>query len=690
MSETIAARHSKVYERARQEFNCIQATLRDERTQCLQDRRFYSIAGAQWEGPLQDQFANKPRFEANMIQLAITRVFNEYRNNRMAASFIPKDGSKNDELADTVDGLFRADQQDSVAEEAHDNGFDEGVGGGFGAWRLRAEYEDSDNPDDERQRICIEPIFDADSSVFFDLNAKRQDKADATKCFVLYSVTRKSFIEEWGDDPATWPKEIHQNEFDWATPDVVYVAEYYEVEIKNTSVYFYQGLDGEVEEYTQKEFDDDEGLQDRLGAVGHVLVATKKRKERKVHKYLMSGNGILEDCGYIAGKCIPVVPFYGKRWFVDNVERCSGITRIPKDMQRLLNMQLSKLGEIAGISTVEKPIFTPEQMQGHTETWANDNLMNNPYLLINPMTDASGQIVAAGPIGYTKSPSIPAATAAILQITTQMTQDLLGNQQAGEQLTPNVSGKAIELVQNKLDMQAFIYMDNMSKAIKREGEIWLSMAKDLYTVDERKMKSIDYSGAVSSVTMMNPVMENGVATFDNDLNDADFDVQVTVGASSESRRAATVRALTGMMMITDDPQTKQVLTSMAMMNMEGEGIEDVRDFFRQRLIRMGVVKPTPEEQQQLMAEMQNQRPDAQQEFLQAAAQEAISKAKQNNAATVKTLADADKSVSETAKNYASIGETAKKNRIDAIHSFATLNLDAAAAARDAAEAQNIQ
>jgi hypothetical protein len=31
---------------------------------------------------------------------------------------------------------------------------------------------------------------------------------------------------------------------------------------------------------------------------------------------------------------------------------------------------------------------------------------------------------------------------------------------------------------------------------------------------------------------------------------------------------------------------------MAMMNMEGEGIGDVRDYFRMRLVKMGVIKPT--------------------------------------------------------------------------------------------------
>jgi len=45
-----------IHDEAMAEFEKIQTALRDERLQCLQDRRFYSIAGAQWEGPLGVQF----------------------------------------------------------------------------------------------------------------------------------------------------------------------------------------------------------------------------------------------------------------------------------------------------------------------------------------------------------------------------------------------------------------------------------------------------------------------------------------------------------------------------------------------------------------------------------------------------------------------------------------------------------
>lgn len=653
-------RLANLHAEALSQFDNVQTALRDERLQCLQDRRFYSLAGAQWEGPLWDIYENKPKFEVNKIALAVMRIISEYRNNRITVDFVSKDGAENDKLADTCDGLYRADEHDSVANEAYDNAFEEAVGGGFGAWRLRTTYEDDEDEDNERQRIQIEPIFDADSSVFFDLNAKRQDKADARFCYVIYSMTYESYKEEWNDDPTDWPKIIHQYEFDWCTPDVVYIAEYYKVEDVTETIRIFRAIDGTEERYKSSDFTEDPALEETLAAIGSVEVRQRKIKSRKIHKYIMSGGKVLEDCGYIAGKCIPIVPVYGKRWFVDNVERCMGHVRLAKDAQRLKNMQLSKLGEISALSSVEKPILTPEQIAGHQLMWAEDNLKDYPYLLINPVTNVDGSQTISGPVAYTRSPAIPPAMAALLQVTEQDMQDILGNPQAGEKVVSNVSGKAVEMIQQRLDMQTFIYMSNFAKAMKRCGEIWLSMAKDVYVEEGRQMKVITENGDTDSVTLMQPTVdqETGEVLMANDLGTAKFDVDVDVGPSSSSKRAATVRALTGMMQITQDPETLQVLGAMAMMNMEGEGVGDVQDYFRKRLIRMGVVKPTDAEAEALMAEMQaaGQQQDPNAIFLQAAAEEAVAKAAKARADTVETIASAELKRAQTAETIAKASE----------------------------------
>lgn len=668
MAKTKAERLALIHQEAIEEFDDIISVQGDERLQCLRDRRFYSIAGAQWEGSLGDQFENKPKFEVNKVHLAVIRIINEYRNNRITVDFIPKDGSSdaNDRLADTCDGLYRADEEDSCAEEAYDNAFEEAVGGGFGAWRLRAEYEDEDDDENDHQRIRIEPIYDADSCVFFDSTAKRQDKADARRCFVLTSMSHSQYLDEWDDEPDSWDREITQTEFDWSTEDTIYVAEYYRVEHKRETIHIYQTLDGDEERYTDTDFEDDPELEETLVSIGTRKIGEKKVKRRRVHKYIMSGGKILEDCGYIAGNNIPIVPVYGKRWFVDNIERCMGHVRLAKDAQRLKNMQLSKLGEISALSTVEKPILAPEQVAGHETIWAEDNLKNYPYLTLNPLVDDDGNIVATGPTAYTKPPQIPPAMAALLQITEQDMQDLLGNQQAGEELLPNISGKAVELIQNRLDMQTYIYMSNMSKAIKRSGEIWLGMAKEILVERGRKMKVVGRQWEVDSVELGRPIMDedSGEVTYENDLSEAKFDISVDVGPSSSSKRQATVRALMGMMQIAQDPETLQVLGSMAMMNMEGEGIDEVRDYFREKLIKMGVVKPTEQEARDLMEAAQNQPPDPNAQYLQAAAEAETAKAAKARADTIYTVARAEETRAKTAETLSGINRDDQKAAIE--------------------------
>jgi hypothetical protein len=674
-------RLASVHYKALAEFDRIQSAIRDERLQCLQDRRFYSLAGAQWEGPLGEQFENKPKFEVNKIHLAVLRIINEYRNNRITVDFVAKDGNNDDKLSDACNGLFRADEHDSGAEEAYDNAFEEAVGGGFGALRLRTCYEDDEDPDDERQRIKIEPIYDADSSVFFDLDAKRQDKADAKCCFLLYSMTREAFEEMYEDSPASVSKEIEQAEFDWYTPDVVFVAEYYELdEVTDYSITFIGPAEDEVK-HKQSELDEDEDLVTELDATGYKETRRKKIKTKRVHKYILSGNSILEDCGLIAGKCIPIVPVYGKRWFVDNVERCMGHVRLAKDAQRLKNMQLSKLGELSALSSVQKPILTPEQVAGHSVMWSEDNLKNYPYLLVNPITGADGNPMPAGPLAYTQPPQIPPAMAALLQLTEQDMQSILGNQGEADKMVSNISGKAVELIQTRMDMQTFIYVSNFAKAIRRVGEVWLSMAKDVYVESGRTMKTISSSEDAGKIELMRPnTDESGSVIYENDLSRASFDVAVDVGPSSASRREATVRSLIGLMQVAgSDPETMQVLQAMAIMNMQGEGIGDVRDFFRKKLVRMGAIEPTEEEAQMLAAQAHEKSP--QDQALIAMAEEAQAKATKARTEVLETMASVELQKAKALETEANI----KLKEAQTIETLAGVDMDSTKQAMDMAD-----
>jgi hypothetical protein len=648
-------KQKEIHADALKQYDAIYDAYHAEREQCRQDRRFSIIPGAQYEGNLKEQFKNKPMYEVNKGDLAVQRIVNDYRNNKITADFVPRNGIADDELADMCDGLFRADQQDSQSEEAHNNAFEEAARGGFGAYRLYTEYEDEYDPDNDKQRIRMEPIYDADQSVWFDLDAQRQDKSDAKHCFVIMSKTPSAFKEEYPDDePAEWAttKSTLGIEYDWYEKDVVRIAEYYKVEDVGETIVIYEGPDKKEERVKLSKLDAEKF--ELLEATGYREVRRRRVKRCVVHKYILSGNKVLEDCGIIAGEHIPIVPVYWKRVVIDGIERCVGHLRLVKDVQRIKNMLISKLAEISAYSSVKKPILTPEQVSGLEDYWAEDNIKNYAYMLVNPMMNTDGTKVAAGPIGYTEPPQIPEALAALMAIVEQDQKELLGNQQEGEKVIPNISGKAMELQQNYIGMGTFIGHSNMAMSIKREAEIWLSKAKDIYVEPKRKMKTVDTADKAGTIELMNNAKgPEGALVYGNDFSRANMDVFISVGPSTASRREAVIRQITGMMpyIPQEDQQTRSILFATWGMNIEGEGMGGLRDYSRKQLVQMGVEKPTDEERQQMdqaKAEAAKQ-PDPNAEALmamaekaQADAQKALAEVEKIKAQTIEILAKAEK------------------------------------------------
>ena len=115
-----------IHSKALNDFNRIQEVSRGERDLNLEDRRFATITGAQWEGNLGIQYENRPKFEVNKIHLSLFKIYNQYRNNRITVDYVSRN-EKTRKLAEICDGAYRADEKDSDAIEAYDNAFDEGT-----------------------------------------------------------------------------------------------------------------------------------------------------------------------------------------------------------------------------------------------------------------------------------------------------------------------------------------------------------------------------------------------------------------------------------------------------------------------------------------------------------------------------------------------------------------------------------
>lgn len=670
MALTKEERLKNVWERATDRFDRCYAKQQQIRLAALEDRRFAFVDGAQWEGGLGDQFENRPRFVVNKVQKAVRRIASEYRSNAMTVNFRSgEDDARIDDM-NALRTVYRSDEQYSKAQDSYVSAFDEAACGGMGAWRLTNDYDvrvETDYDDDAPQRILIEPISDADISVFFDPDSKKLDKSDAKWCTVLNPISWDTYTTEYLDGAVTIaerPSSFKQvrtlKQFDWFTNDAVYIGEYYEVEQKTEefSVWrephsgieqkVYAGMDAEEREAAAEQAEE-------WKSIGYVKVRSGKRNRKRVRKYFLDGSGILKDCGYIAGTEIPIVVVMGIRQIIDGIERFQGSVRLAKDSQRLYNMQISTLADITAFTPREKPIFTPEQIAGHELTWANDLVANNPYLLINPITGADGSATAAGPVGYIKQPDVPPALAGLIQITAADMMDVTGGDLAAGEVVANTSDALVSRVQAHQDMQVYIFIDGMKRAMQRCGEIYLSMACDVYTEENRKFTAVneEEKNQQETAVINVPTLDSeGRPTISKCFNRG-MDVFVDVGPAFNSRKDATVNAIAKIIPGVTDPELQQLMLMTLVKNLDGEGMDDLSKYARKKLVQAGVVKPTQQEEEELeqaQAEAANQPPDAATLALIAQARESSANATKAQASAVQSLSTAELNQAKAAES----------------------------------------
>ncbi|MGQ5734193.1 portal protein [Serratia sp. IR-2025] len=609
MAETLEKKHERVMLR----FDRAYTPQQDVREKCIEATRFARVPGGQWEGAtaagtkLDDQFEKYPKFEINKVATELNRIIAEYRNNRITVKFRPGDREASEELANKLNGLFRADYEETDGGEACDNAFDDAATGGFGCFRLTSMLVNEYDPMDDRQRIAIEPIYDPSRSVWFDPDAKKYDKSDALWAFCMYSLSPEKYEAEYGKTP---PASLDIStaslwNYDWFQPEVVYIAKYYEVRKESVDVISYQQpLTGEIATYDSDQIED---IEDELAEAGFVEVARRSVKRRRVYVSVVDGQNFLEKPRRIPGEHIPLIPVYGKRWFIDDIERVEGHIAKAMDPQRLYNLQVSMLADTAAQDPGQIPIVGMEQIRGLEKHWEARNKKRPAFLPLREVKDKAGNIIAgATPAGYTQPAVMNQALAALLQQTSADIQEVTGGSQAMQQMPSNVAQETVNNLMNRADMASFIYLDNMAKSLKRAGEVWLSMAREVYGSD-REVRVVNEDGT-DDIALMNAQVvdrQTGNVVALNDLSTGRYDVTVDVGPSYTARRDATVSALTQVLqtMLPQDPM-RPVIQGIILDNLDGEGMDDFKEFNRKQLLTTGAVKPRNQKEQQIVQQAQ--------------------------------------------------------------------------------------
>lgn len=545
----------------------------EQRDKVIEDQRFKTVDGAQWEGQCGERFGDKPKLTFDKISREINRIEGEYYSNPVSVKFLPNDEDAENDLTDILQDRIRNDQRKSNGQEAGDNAFSEAITGGYGAMRLNPTFEDDSDPDKNRQFIAFEPILSAASVVVWDADAKAYNKAeDGVQCWVMHEFTRYKFDELY-PGKAPWPDSQIPNmyDFNWYGKDVVYVAEYFEVIEKKRTRLVFEKPNGEIVKFFKDTKDDN----DKFEMAMYTQIDSERVTVKIIERALLCGDSILEEATRIPGKYIPIIDWYGYRSYIKGKEYYCGEVRKQRDRQMFNNMAVSMLAQIMTESQREKDIFAPEQLPPELmQMWADNNIENYPVLLANPIKDGNGQIQHLGPIGKTSAPQVPPAMVAAMGLINQEMAEEMGK---GETHIPaNTSGEAIAQINQRADMSSFVLLHNARKSWKFAGKVWLEMAKELYGVD-RMLRTVSEDGGINMVQMQEVDLSTGFPEVKNDITKGSFEVITETGPSYSSKKEAERNTILTAMQVTDSSNPMfQLMYSELLQTMDGEGSSTIR------------------------------------------------------------------------------------------------------------------
>jgi hypothetical protein len=305
------------------------------------------------------------------------------------------------------------------------------------------------------------------------------------------------------------------------------------------------------------------------------------------------------------------------------------------------------LTETASLSPREVPIFAPEQVAGLETHWANMNIERHAYALANPLFDpTTGQIVQIGAIGKIEPPNVPPVVAALIQQTGADIAEITNGDDGSMEIKSNVSGEAMDIAASRVDAKSYVYMDNFKQSMQRFGEVYYSMAREVYVEEGREVETMDEDGHTETATLHELYTDpkTKVAGKRYDLSVGRFNVVADVTEATATRRDKTVRTMTNLAQVAGQLQAfdigKAALLS-AIKNMDGEGMGDIQQFAHKLGVQIGLDEPTPEEQQ--AAANDQQQPDP-------TAIATLAQAKALNAQADKFAADAEKSRAQTGES----------------------------------------
>jgi hypothetical protein len=554
---------------------------RDNREEAQTDLKF--LAGEQWDDSDVSAREGLPCLTINTLPQFVAQVVGDIRINRPAIKARPAEDADKD-LASIREGLIRAIEHDSKAQQIYSAAGQAQVACGIGNFRVALEYAAADVFDREIRIKGIANPF----AVVWDCMMTEPTGADAGHCFVADEMPRKAFERRYPDKTISDLGDEMQSELTrsgWVSKDVVRITEYWVMKEKPAEIALL--TDGSIKELTAK---NREMLLPMIARNGSGSPMIRKTVRKVACMYLITGHDILEEPVEYPIDRIPVFRVPG--WEVNTGEKTVrfGLVRFAKDAQRLKNFWRSVAAQKLALAPRQQWLVH-ERNAGDADDFRTAAQSGDSVLIW----------------GGTEKPERldpPPMEAALLQeaaLNAQDMKDVTGLHDASLGAKSNeTSGRAIMARQREGDVASYIYHDNLKAAIAEGGRVINQLIPVVYDT-ARTIRVLGEDEQQKVMKVNDPNDPDSI-----DLAKGKYDIVVETGPSYSTKRVEAAESM--MQFVQAVPVAAQVSADLIAKAQDWPLAEEIGQRLK-KAMPPGVVeeddpdKMTPEQQQAKQQEM---------------------------------------------------------------------------------------
>lgn len=523
-------KQEEIIERAKKHFLLCQEAEHKRRTLALEDLQFREGQG-QWDEAVKAARiqAHKPCLTLNVIPSRERQILNDQRENRQAIKVNAVDDKADPDTAEVLQGIIKHIEYISHADVCYDTAFAAVVRTGGPGWvRIVSDYDSPTSFQQTPKIVRVRNQF----MVYDDPSSQQVDGSDSKFRFFFEVLTKEDYEQQYADSDLAslndWAS-IGDSAGDWLE-DGVRVAEYFEIETTEDTLYNVQNAAGEKRAI----------LASKLPAKlprGTKILDERPTETTEIHQYKINGYEVLEDTIW-DGQWIPGVPFYGDELDVDGELIYEGMVRHVKDAMRMQNAMASAQVEAIALGPRKQIVAAAGQTEKYPE-WKTPGQNHAVYRYDTKGADGT---VVGPPVNIAQEPAIQAITEARREFSDDL-KAITGiyDAQLGARSNEN-SGKAITARKQQGEVSNFHYSDNFSRGLRRVGLQLLDQIQRKMT-SAQVARIIGVDGTQKTVKVNQSFLEGGVQKiFDLDLGT--YDIEMDSGGSFLTRRQDAIQTIT--------------------------------------------------------------------------------------------------------------------------------------------------